>query len=179
MAKQIATFSVNGKAYEVIIEPHMTLLEVLRDKLDLTGTKHGCGTGDCGACTVLVEGKPRLSCLTLAITAREKDIVTIEGLAERNTLHPIQKAFVDHGAIQCGFCTPGTILSAKALLDENPNPTQEEVKAALGGNLCRCTGYVKIIEAVLAAAQAMGQGGTGHGPGTLGGGQTASPTGRG
>ena len=158
MRKEIANFVVNGKPYEVIIEPHMLLVDVLRDKLGLTGTKYACGTGDCGACTVLVEGKPVLSCLTLAMTVRGKDILTIEGLVEGTTLHPIQQAFVDNGAVQCGFCTPGMILSAKALLNENPNPTRDEVEVALAGNLCRCTGYVKIVDAVLAAVETMGQG---------------------
>lgn len=155
MSKQIAKFIVNGRPYEVLIEPHMTLGEVLRDQLDLTGTKFSCGVGECGCCTVLIDGKPALSCSTLAITAREKNILTIEGLAKGTTLHPIQKAFVDYGAIQCGFCTPGMILSALALLDRNPNPTREEVKTALAGNICRCTGYVKIVDAVLAAAETM------------------------
>lgn len=159
MRKQIAKFIINGREYEIAIEPRMTLVEVLRDELDLTGTKCSCGVGECGACTVLIDGKPMLSCSTLAIAVREKNIVTIEGLAEGNILHPIQKAFVDYGAIQCGFCIPGMILTAKALLDENPNPTKEEVKRALAGNLCRCTGYVKIIEAVLAAAGTMRKGG--------------------
>jgi len=158
MRKEIANFVVNGKPYEVIIEPHMLLIDVLRDKLGLTGTKYACGTGDCGACTVLVEGKPVLSCLTLAMTVRGKDILTIEGLVEGTTLHPIQQAFIDNGAVQCGFCTPGMILSAKALLNENPNPTRDEVEVALAGNLCRCTGYVKIVDAVLAAVETMGQG---------------------
>jgi carbon-monoxide dehydrogenase small subunit len=153
--KQIAKFIVNGNEYETLIEPQMTLADVLRDELGLIGTKVACGSGDCGACTVLIEGKPVLSCLTLAITAKEKSIQTIEGIAEGSTLHPIQKAFIEHGAIQCGFCTPGQILSAKALLDESPNPTKEEVKESLVGNLCRCTGYVKIVEAVLAAAEVM------------------------
>lgn len=160
MAEQIVKFIVNGKSYEIPIEPQMTLVEVLRDKLDITGTKLSCGAGECGACTVLIDGKPVLSCLTLAITAKEKNILTIEGLAEGGNLHPIQKAFIDHGAIQCGFCTPGMILTTKALLDENPNPTQEEAKKALAGNLCRCTGYVKIIEAVLAAAEEIRKGGS-------------------
>ena len=160
MAEQIVKFIVNGKSYEIPIEPQMTLVEVLRDKLDITGTKLSCGAGECGACTVLIDGKPVLSCLTLAITAKEKNILTIEGLAEGGDLHPIQKAFIDHGAIQCGFCTPGMILTTKALLDENSNPTQEEVKKALAGNLCRCTGYVKIIDAVLAAAEEMRKGGS-------------------
>lgn len=159
MAKEIATFLVNGQKHEVIIEPHMLLIDVLRDKLGLTGTKYACGAGDCGACTVLIDDKPVFSCLTLAITAREKSIVTIEGLAGGNRLHPLQQAFVDHGAVQCGFCTPGMILSAKALLAENPAPSRDEIKTGLAGNLCRCTGYVKIVDAVEAAAAAMREGG--------------------
>lgn len=159
MSRQIANFVVNGKSYEVVIEPQMTLAEVLRDQLDLTGTKCSCGVGECGSCTVLIDGKPTLSCCTLAITVRDKDIKTIEGLSKGTTLHPIQRAFIDYGAIQCGFCTPGMIMMAKALLDENPNPTREEVKEGLAGNLCRCTGYVKIVDAVLAAAEVMRKGG--------------------
>ena len=159
MIKELANFKVNGRLYEVIIEPHMLLIDVLRDKLGLTGVKYACGTGDCGACTVLVDGKPILSCLTLAVTAKNKNILTIEGLAQGNTLHPIQQAFIDHGAVQCGFCTPGMILTTKALLDENPTPTREDVKAALDGNLCRCTGYVKIVDAVLDAAERIRKGG--------------------
>jgi carbon-monoxide dehydrogenase small subunit len=158
MKKQIAEFIVNGRAYEVLIEPRMTLLELLRDKLDLSGTKQSCGIGSCGACTVLVDGKAVDSCLTLAITVKGKNILTIEGLANGASLHPIQKAFIDHGAIQCGFCTPGMIMSAKALVDKNPHPTRDQVKEALEGNLCRCTGYVKIIDAVLAAADTMKKG---------------------
>ncbi len=157
--KQIASFIVNGKAYELAIEPHMLLVEVLRDELGLTGTKHSCGIGHCGACTVLVDGRPVLSCLALALTVQGRNITTIEGLAQGTTLHPIQKAFVDHAAIQCGYCTPGMILSAKALLGKNPNPIKAEVQKALSGNLCRCTGYVKIVDAVLAAAETMRQGG--------------------
>lgn len=153
--KQIATFIVNEKRYELAIEPHMLLVEVLRDELGLTGTKHSCGIGSCGACTVLIDGRPTLSCLTLALTVRGKDIRTIEGLAQGTTLHPIQKTFVEHGAIQCGYCTPGMILSAKALLDKNLNPTEQELKQALSGNLCRCTGYIKIVDAVVAAAEVM------------------------
>jgi len=160
MAEQMVKFMVNGRSYEIPIEPHMTLVEVLRDKLDITGTKLSCGAGECGACTVLIDGKPALSCLTLAMTAREKNILTIEGLAEGGNLHPIQKAFIEHGAIQCGFCTPGMILATKALLDENPNPNREEVKEALAGNLCRCTGYVKIVDAVLAVAEEIRKGGS-------------------
>ena len=159
MGKQIAKFIVNGWPYELLIEPNATLVEVLANALDLTGTKCSCGVGECGSCTVLIDGKPQLSCLTLAVAAKEKDILTIEGLAEGNKLHPIQKAFIDYGAVQCGFCTPGMILMTKALLDENTNPTREEVKKALAGNLCRCTGYVKIIDAVLAAAETMQKGG--------------------
>jgi carbon-monoxide dehydrogenase small subunit len=158
MGMRVARFIVNDNSYEVMIDPSTTLLEVLRDQLDLTGTKHGCGIGQCGACTVQVGGKPILACLTLAIAVREKNILTIEGLSKMNILHPIQKAFVDYGAIQCGFCTPGMIMAAKALLDKNPEPTREEVKIAVAGNLCRCTGYVKIIDAVLAASEAMRKG---------------------
>ena len=159
LMKQLASFIVNGKSYELAIEPHILLVEVLREELGLTGTKHSCDIGHCGACTVLIDGTPTLSCLTPALTVKGKNITTIEGLAEGTTLHPIQKSFIDYGAIQCGYCTPGMILSAKALLDKNPIPTREQVKEALSGNLCRCTGYVKIVDAVLAAAEAMRQGG--------------------
>jgi len=150
--KQLIKLRVNGVEEEVMIEPWWNLARVLRDELNLTGTKIGCETGDCGSCTVLVDGKAVKSCLYLAMKARGKDILTIEGLrGENGELHPLQKAFIEHFAIQCGYCTPGMIMMAKALLDENPNPTEEEVKEGLDGNLCRCTGYVKIIEAVLAA----------------------------
>ena len=160
MKKEIATFIVNGRTHEEIIESNMTLLDLLRDKLGLTGTKEGCtGSGNCGACTVLVDGKPTLSCLTLAWAVRGKNILTIEGLAEGTTLHPIQKAFLDKGAVQCGYCTPGMILSAKALLDEKTDIGEMDVRKALAGNLCRCTGYVKIIDAVLDAAEHTGKGG--------------------
>ena len=159
MGKEIAEFTVNGKAYEVIIEPHMLLIDVLRDQMGLTGTKYACGAGDCAACTVLIDGKPMFSCLTLAVTARGKNITTIEGMAEATALHPIQKEFVEHGAVQCGFCTSGMIMTTKAFLEENPKPTREEIKSALAGNLCRCTGYVKIIDAVEAAASSMKKGG--------------------
>jgi carbon-monoxide dehydrogenase small subunit len=147
--KQIIRFHVNGEEFEVLTEIHKTLLEVLREDLGLTGTKRGCDLGTCGACTVLIEGKPYLSCLTLAVDVQGKKIVTIEGLTQEGELHPLQKAFVEKGAIQCGFCTPGMILTAKAFLDENPHPSEGEVKRAISGNLCRCTGYVKIVEAIL------------------------------
>jgi carbon-monoxide dehydrogenase small subunit len=157
--KEIVNFRINSGSYEVIITPNMTLSELLRDRLDLTGTKHACEVGQCGSCTVLVEGKPTLACSTLAIAVRDKEILTIEGLSRGTRLHPLQQAFIDQGAIQCGFCTSGMILMAKALLDENVNPTREQVKEALGGNLCRCTGYVKIIDAVMGAAETMRKGG--------------------
>ena len=147
--KRIITLNVNGEEFELLTEVHRTLLEVLRENLGLTGTKRGCDLGTCGACTVLIEGKAYLSCLTLAADVQGKKIVTIEGLAQDGEPHPLQKAFVQKGGIQCGFCTPGMILTAKAFLDENPNPSEEEVKQAISGNICRCTGYVKIVEAIL------------------------------
>jgi carbon-monoxide dehydrogenase small subunit len=159
MGKEIANFIVNGNEYEVIIEPHMLLIDVLRDEMGLTGTKYACGAGDCGSCTVLIDGKPSFSCLTLAVTAKGKNILTIEGMADGIALHPIQQAFVEKGAVQCGFCTPGMVLSTKALLDENSEPTRDDVKTALAGNLCRCTGYVKIVDAVEVAAGTMREGG--------------------
>ena len=143
---------VNGTLHEVEVSPWRTLLEVLREDLALTGTKHGCDMGTCGACTVIMDGKTVLSCLTLAVDAQGKEITTIEGLAQGTELHPLQEAFIDCGGVQCGFCTPGMVLSAKVLLDQKPMPTVEEVKKAIGGNLCRCTGYMKIIEAILKAA---------------------------
>ncbi len=151
--KQLITLTINGESYDVAIEPRMTLLDVIRDELRLTGAKKGCDLGNCGSCTVLVDGKPILSCLMLAIEAQGKDVVTIEGLARNSQLHPLQQAFIDYSALQCGFCTPGMILSAKALLDSNPQPTEEEVKEAISGNLCRCTGYINIIEAILKVAR--------------------------
>ena len=152
--KQLIKLQVNGVEEEAMIEPWWNLARVLRDELNLTGTKIGCGTGDCGSCTVLVDGKAVKSCLYLAMKARGKDILTIEGLrGEDGELHPLQKAFIDHFAIQCGYCTPGMIMTAKALLDENPGPSEDEVKKGLDGNLCRCTGYVKIIEAVRAIGE--------------------------
>ena len=147
--------TVNERDYVVEVKPHWTLLDVIRDQIGLTGTKYGCGTGECGACTVLMDGKPAPSCLVLAAQAEGKEIVTIEGLSNGDKLHPLQKAFIEHGAIQCGYCTPGMILSAKALLDRKSNPTEEEVRYAIDGNLCRCTGYVKQVKAILAAAEEM------------------------
>jgi carbon-monoxide dehydrogenase small subunit len=143
---------INGRSYLVNIRDSDTLLHVLRDKLGLTGTKNGCSAGDCGACTVLVDGVAFNSCLLLAVRVQNRDIVTVEGLAQPNDLHPLQRAFIEYGAVQCGYCTPGVLISAKALLDENPNPTEEEIRVALSGNICRCTGYQKIIDAVKAAA---------------------------
>jgi aerobic-type carbon monoxide dehydrogenase small subunit (CoxS/CutS family) len=151
--KTIIQLTVNGEPVEAAVEPNQTLLQFLRDDMGLTGTKHGCGLGDCGACTVIVDGMPVNSCLVLAVQAAGRDILTIEGLAENGKLHPIQQAFVDKGAIQCGFCSPGMILSAKALLDSNPKPTEHEIRTAISGNLCRCTGYQKIVEAVQEAAE--------------------------
>ena len=154
--KQDIELKVNGELFRVGIEDHRTLSEVLREDLGLTGTKEMCNKGHCGACTVLMDGKPALSCLTLAIEAQGKDILTIEGLSGGGKLHPIQQAFVDYGAIQCGFCTPGMIMSAKALLDRNPNPTEDEIRDGISGNICRCTGYLKVVEAIQAAAEKIG-----------------------
>ena len=150
--KERVTLQINGESYDLLIEPKETLLEVLREEIGLTGTKEVCDLGSCGACTVLLDNKPILSCLTLAVACQGKEITTIEGLRQGERLHPLQSSFIEHGAIQCGFCTPGMILSAKALLDENPNPTEMEVRKAISGNLCRCTGYVKIIEAIKSVA---------------------------
>ena len=150
--KRKMELTVNGNGYAVEVEPTMTLLELIRDTLELTGTKEGCGMGDCGVCTVIMDGKAVNSCLILAINAHRSEIITIEGLGKGSELDPLQDAFVSHGAVHCGFCTPGMILTAKVLLDQNPNPTDEEIKLAISGNLCRCTGYVQIIEAVKAAA---------------------------
>ncbi|MGO9567161.1 MAG: (2Fe-2S)-binding protein [Desulfomonilaceae bacterium] len=151
--KTIIQLTVNGEPVEAAVESNQTLLQFLRDDLGLTGTKHGCGLGDCGACTVIVDGMPVNSCLVLAVQAAGREVLTIEGLAENGKLHPIQQAFVDKGAIQCGFCSPGMILSAKALLDTNPKPTELEIRTAISGNLCRCTGYQKIVEAVQEAVK--------------------------
>jgi carbon-monoxide dehydrogenase small subunit len=147
--KRLVTLNINNEEHELAVQPNQTLLEALRYELALTGTKQGCGVGDCGTCTVIMDGKPVNSCLVLALQANGKSILTIEGLeGDEGKLHPLQQAFVDHGAIQCGFCTPGMILSAKSLLDHNPNPDKTEIRMAISGNLCRCTGYQKIVEAV-------------------------------
>ena len=153
MAKQTIELIVNGDRYEIAVDPWRTLADVLREDLRLTGTKIGCAQGDCGACTVLMDGRSISSCLTLAVEAHQRDITTIEGLAVSPTeLHPLQEAFVQHGAVQCGYCTPGMIMSAKHLLDHTPNPSEEEIRQGLSGNLCRCTGYNKIVDAIGAAA---------------------------
>jgi len=141
-------FTLNGKLMEVEVPPHWTLLKLLREKLGLTGTKEGCGIGECGACTVLMDGMPVNSCLVLAPKVEGRKIETIEGLGSRDSLHPLQKSFIDHGAIQCGFCTPGILMSSKALFGKISNPTREEIKEAISGHLCRCTGYHQIIEAI-------------------------------
>jgi carbon-monoxide dehydrogenase small subunit len=154
MKKQLINITVNGAPFEVEVEPNLTLNDLLRERLSLTGTKISCGEGECGACTVLIDGKPMLSCSMLAVAANGRDILTIEGLAKDGELDIIQKKFIELGAIQCGYCSPGMMLAVKALLDENPNPTKDDVKKAIGGNLCRCTGYVKIVDAALAAAKA-------------------------
>lgn len=150
--------TLNGEPAEIAFAPHKTLLEVLREDLALTGTKHGCELGECGVCTVLIDGQPMLSCLFLGIDAEGRDVTTIEGMAEGGQLHPLQETFADLGAAQCGYCTPGFLLVAKELLEKNPSPHREEIEEALAGNLCRCTGYIKIYEAVeLAAARMRGE----------------------
>lgn len=153
--KTIISLTVNKKTYEVAVEPNKTLAQLLREDLNLLGTKIGCGIGDCGACTVIMDGRTVNSCLVLAVQADGSKVTTIEGIADGQKLHPVQQAFVEHGAVQCGFCTPGMVLSAKTLLDKNPKPTELEVREALSGNLCRCTGYQKIVEAVQAASKTM------------------------
>ena len=153
MADQGVVLFVNGRAYRVAAAPNETLLNALRDRLGLTGTKCGCDSGSCGACTVLVDNQPFLSCLTLAIRCEGRQITTVEGLAEGPVLHPLQQAAVEHGAVQCGYCTPGWLLTAKALLDRNPSPTRDEIRLAIAGHLCRCTGYQKIEDCVMAVAR--------------------------
>ncbi len=154
-AKAHLRLRVNGESIEVAFAPHKTLLEVLREDLGLTGTKHGCELGECGTCTVLLDGKPQLSCLVLALECEDRPVVTVEGLAEGPVPHPLQSAFAELGAAQCGYCTPGILCAAKALLDLRPDPAREEIREALSGNLCRCTGYIKIFEAVELAARRM------------------------
>ena len=156
--KVLGEFTVNGDRQQTAFAPHKTLLEVLREDLGLTGTKHGCELGECGACTVLIDGKPVLSCLYLGLEAQGRDIRTIEGVADGHDLHPLQDAFAELNGSQCGYCSAGIILTAKQLLERNPNPTRDEIKHALGGNICRCTGYIKIFESVeLAAAKLRGE----------------------
>ena len=155
MAKQHVTTTINGNAVEYLCETRQTLLEILRDELHLTGTKEGCGTGDCGACSVTVDGRLMCSCLFLGVEAQGKSIQTIEGMAEGDKLHPLQRKFLEHAALQCGICTPGVLIASRALLERNPDPTETEVRYWLAGKLCRCTGYNKIVEAVLDAAAEM------------------------
>jgi carbon-monoxide dehydrogenase small subunit len=150
--KRPVRLTVNGEGCELFVEPKKTLLDLLREDLELTGTKRGCDNGECGACTVLLNGRPVNACLVLAVEADGQDVLTIEGLADGTRLHPLQEAFIRHGAVQCGYCSPGMILTAKALLDENPRPTEMEVKKAIAGNLCRCGTYNKVVEAVLSVA---------------------------
>ena len=156
MSKQTIHIKINGQPQEVAVEPHWTLLETVREQLALTGTKEGCGTGDCGACSMIVDGKLITSCLMLAPEADGSEVLTIEGLARNGELHPVQQSFIEAGGVQCGYCTPGMIMATKALLDRNSRPTLEDVRLGLAGNLCRCTGYAKIYEAVLAAAERIG-----------------------
>jgi carbon-monoxide dehydrogenase small subunit len=152
--KRTIRFILNAESIEVEVEPHLTLLQLLRDKLELTGTKEGCGMGECGSCTVLIDGRTVNSCIFPALEVEGKKVTTIEGLTDpQGNLHPIQKAFIDYGAVQCGFCTPGMVLSAKALLDENAKPTEEEIRHGIAGNLCRCTGYLQIIQAIKAVSE--------------------------
>jgi carbon-monoxide dehydrogenase small subunit len=145
--------TLNGEELTIGVGPDALLVDVLRDQLELTGTKEACGEGECGACTVLLDGEPVTSCLVPALKAQGREVMTVEGLASGGELHPLQKAFIEHGAVQCGYCTPGMLMSAKALLDQNPHPTEGEIRQAISGNLCRCTGYVKIVEAIEAASE--------------------------
>jgi len=153
VAKQILSFTVNDEPVDVLVQPYMTLLDALREDLGLTGPKEGCGTGDCGACTVHLDGMPVASCLVLALQARGRSVRTIEGLARAGELHPLQDAFVRHGVPQCGFCIPGVLMAAAAVLAETPKPSEEEIRYGIAGNLCRCTGYTKMIAAISEAAQ--------------------------
>ena len=150
--KQILSFNLNGSAVDVIATPTETLLDVLREKLGVTGPKRGCDDGDCGTCTVIIDGEPVRSCLTIALTVQGKNVLTVEGISADGDLHPLQKAFHEHGAFQCGFCTPGMLMSAKALLDSNPNPSRDEIRIYMSGNLCRCGSYEEVVEAIQAVA---------------------------
>jgi carbon-monoxide dehydrogenase small subunit len=153
--KKPITLHINGQDYDILVEGRTRLLDAIREQCELTGAKEGCSTGDCGACTVLADGKPITSCMTFAMAAQGMDLATIEGVATNGQLHPIQEAFIEYGGLQCGICTPGMILSAKALLEENPHPGKDEIRFALAGNLCRCTGYQKIVEAIVEAGERM------------------------
>src|SRR3954451_4030003 len=158
MPKQVLEFTVNGEPSELLVQPYLTLLEVLREEIGLTGPKEGCGTGDCGACTVHLDGKPVASCLVLAMQARGREVRSIEGLATDASLHPVQEAFVTHGVPQCGFCIPGVLMSASALLAENPAPSETDIRLGIAGNLCRCTGYTKMVAAISEAATLVREG---------------------
>ena len=149
----LINLKINGEPYQLNVKPNILLLDLIREDIGLTGTKRGCETGECGACTVILDGKPVNSCLVLAVEANGRNVITIEGLSKDNKLHPLQEAFIEEGAVQCGFCTPGMLLSAKALLDVDSNPKEEEIKKAIAGNLCRCTGYTKIMKAIISAAE--------------------------
>jgi aerobic carbon-monoxide dehydrogenase small subunit len=153
--KQVLSCTVNGEWVEALVQPYETLLDALRERLDLTGPKEGCGTGDCGACTVHLDGQPVASCLILALQARDRSVLTIEGLSKNGVLHPLQDSFVRHGVPQCGFCIPGVLMAAAALLAETPHPTEEEIRYGIAGNLCRCTGYTKMLDAIGEAAHAI------------------------
>lgn len=153
---KVITLHVNDNFYSVQVEPDELLVDVLREKIGLTGTKKGCGTGDCGACSIIMDGRLVTSCLILATAAEGKSILTIEGMEKDGKLHPIQQSFLDHHAVQCGFCTPGLVMATKALLDETPHPTEEEIRLGISGNLCRCTGYQKIVEAIQSASEKIG-----------------------
>ena len=156
--RQLLHLRVNGEAYQVAVPVHKTLLEVLREDMGLMGTKHGCELGECGACIVLIDGEPVVSCLVLPIECQEREILTVEGLAPNGSLHPLQQAFAELGAAQCGYCTPAMLVTAKALLDHNPDPTRQQIRRALAGNLCRCTGYSKILDAIQLAAVRLADG---------------------
>jgi len=172
----LLSLTVNGIRHEIDVPPALRLIDLLRDELGLTGTKEGCGEGECGSCTVLLDGRAVCSCLMLAVQARDREVTTIEGLAQDGDLDVLQRMFVEHGAVQCGYCTPGMIMSAKALLNEDPHPTEAQIRSALAGNLCRCTGYTTIIEAVSAAAEMQEAAAEAPTPGRGGGGGAVAAT---